>query len=319
MPVRFFRTERCFRYRFRYLETLIGSATFGLGGTIWQASLLKASAISDACLIERIDEVRIEFAGYVYRRVGRELYNRSHRVNHKRVARVMKAHGLGIKPRRRFVRTTDSDHEFPVFPNLYRNVIPAKPDVVWVADITYIRLANGLCFLAAILDACSRKVVGYALSRQIDTPHALAALTAAAENRRPSPGTCVHCSDRGCQCASALYRAALEEFGLIGSMSSPGSPYHNAQAESFMKTIKSRSRRRTLPATRPLPTRRHGCPDSSRMFATPSGCTRRLGTSHPSSSKHNLPGRRLGHDGPPGPASGVDSKTWSCSHAGLQA
>jgi putative transposase len=74
----------------------------------------------------------------------------------------MNSYGLGIKPRRRFVRTTDSDHDLPIFPNLYRNVIPARPDLVWVADFTYIRLATGFCFLAAILDACSRKVVGYA-------------------------------------------------------------------------------------------------------------------------------------------------------------
>lgn len=89
--------------------------------------------------------------------------------NHKRVARVMKAQGMGIKPRRRFVRTTDSKHNSPIFPNLYRNVIPTRPNVVWVADFTYIRIASGFCYLAAILDACSRKVVGYAISRNIDT------------------------------------------------------------------------------------------------------------------------------------------------------
>jgi putative transposase len=167
--------------------------------TYYYRSTAKAAAITDARLVEWIDEIQIEFAGYGYRRVSRELSKRGHCVNHKRVARVMKAHGLGIKPRRRFVRTTDSDHDFPVFPNLYCNVIPAKPDVVWVADITYIRIANGFCFLAAILDACSRKVVGYALSRQIDTELALAALRAAFANQRPAPGACIHHSDRGCQ------------------------------------------------------------------------------------------------------------------------
>jgi putative transposase len=206
--------------------------------TYYYRSTAQAAAISDASLVEWIDEIQTEFAGYGYRRVSRELHKRGHRVNHKRVARVMKEHGLGIKPRRRFVRTADSDHDFPVFPNLYGNVIPVQPDVVWVADITYIRLASGFCFLAAILDACSRKVIGYALSRRIDTELALAALRAAFENRRPAPATCIHHSDRGCQYASALYRSALEEFGLIGSMSSPGNPYHNAQAESFMKTLK---------------------------------------------------------------------------------
>jgi putative transposase len=149
----------------------------------------------------------------------------------------MKSKGLGAKQRRRFVRTTDSAHDQPIFANLYRNLIPSKPDVVWVADITYIRLDSGFCYLAAILDACSRKVVGYAISRQIDTQLALAALNAAVRARSPPPG-CIHHSDRGAQYASAAYRQALARSGLRGSMSSPGNPYHNAQAESFMKTIK---------------------------------------------------------------------------------
>jgi putative transposase len=124
-----------------------------------------------------------------------------------------------------------------VGPVLYRNVIPSRPDLVWVGDITYIRLAVGFCYLAAILDACSRKVVGYAISRQIDTQLALAALNAAVRARRPPPG-CIHHTDRGSQYASEVYRHALHAHGLRGSMSSPGNPYHNAQAESFMKTLK---------------------------------------------------------------------------------
>ncbi|MER8383859.1 IS3 family transposase, partial [Mesorhizobium sp. M1399] len=109
---------------------------------------------------------RIALLGY--RRVTHELCRRGHLVNHKRVARVMRAAGLGIKPRRRYVRTTDSSHDSPIYPNLYRNVIPDRPDMVWVADFTYIRIATGFCYLAVILDACSRKVVGYALSRRLD-------------------------------------------------------------------------------------------------------------------------------------------------------
>ncbi len=195
------------------------------------------AVLSDERLVELIGDIQDELPGYGYRRVTRELQRRDHLVNHKRIARIMKSHGLGIKPRRRFVRTTDSDHDLPIFPNLYRNVIPAKPDVVWVADITYIRIAAGFCFLAAILDACSRKVVGYAISRRIDTQLALAALNAAVQTRQPAKG-CIHHTDRGCQYASDAYRKALKEFGLEGSMSSAGNPYHNAQAESFMKTLK---------------------------------------------------------------------------------
>ena len=148
--------------------------------------------LPDERLAEMIGDIQDEFPGYGYRRVTLELRRRGHSVNHKRVARVMKAEGLGIKPRRRFVRTTDSRHDLPVFPNLYRNVIPARPDRVWVADITYIRIAHGFCYLAAILDACSRKVVGYAISRQIDTQLTLAALKAAVGWRKPVPYTCIH-------------------------------------------------------------------------------------------------------------------------------
>jgi putative transposase len=194
--------------------------------------------VADTTLVELIGQIQDEFPGYGYRRVTRELHKRGQAVNHKRVARVMRAHGLGIKPRRRFVRTTDSNHHLPVFPNLYENIIPAKPDVVWVADITYIRIEVGFCYLAAILDACSRKVVGYAISRRIDSQLALAALEAAVASRNPAPDTCIHHSDRGSQYASDEYRRALKKFKLIGSMSSRGNPYHNAQAESFMKTLK---------------------------------------------------------------------------------
>ena len=126
--------------------------------------------------------------GYGYRRVTHELRRRGHVINHKRVARLMRAHSLGIKPRRRFVRTTDNHHDSPLFPTLYGNVIPNRPNVVWVADFTYFRLETGFCYLAAILDACSRRVVGYAISRRIDKPLALAALRSAVLSRKPPPG-----------------------------------------------------------------------------------------------------------------------------------
>jgi putative transposase len=205
--------------------------------TFYYRAIGDAGGLADDSLVELIQTIQDELPGYGYRRVTHELRRRGHVVNHKRVARLMKAHSLGIKPRRRFVRTTDSNHDSPIFPNLYRNVIPSRPDLVWVADFTYIRIETGFCYLAAILDACSRKVVGYAISRRIDTPLALAALRSALESRRPPPG-CIHHTDRGCQYASDTYRQALREAGLRGSMSSPGNPYDNAQAESFMKTLK---------------------------------------------------------------------------------
>ena len=205
--------------------------------TFYYRSTTGACELPDERLVELIGDIQDEFPGYGYRRVTVELSRRGVLVNHKRVSRVMKAHALGVKARRRFVRTTDSNHDLPVFPNLYRNVIPTSPNRVWVADITYIRLAGGFCYLAAILDACSRKVVGYAISRDIDTQLTLAALRAAINNRQPVRG-CIHHSDRGCQYASDAYRKELKTYGLLGSMSDVANPYHNAQAESFMKTLK---------------------------------------------------------------------------------
>lgn len=205
--------------------------------TYYYRSTAMAAELSDARLVDLIRDMQDELPRYGYRRVTHELRRRGHPINHKRVARVMKANGLGIRAKKRFVRTTDSAHDSPAFPNLYRNIIPSRPDVVWVADITYIRLAAGFCYLAAILDACSRKVVGYAISKQIDTQLTLAALNAAVKARRP-PAGCIHHTDRGSQYASVAYRNALVAHGLRGSMSSSGNPYHNAQAESFMKTLK---------------------------------------------------------------------------------
>jgi putative transposase len=205
--------------------------------TYYYNSTAQAGGLDDDRLAQLIGAIQDEFAGYGYRRVTHELGRRGYGVNHKRVARVMHARQLGIKQRRRFVRTTDSKHDHAISPNLYGNVIPANPNVVWVADITYIRLATGFCYLAAVLDACSRKVVGYAISDQINTQLTVAALMAAIHARSPPPG-CIHHSDRGAQYANEWYRQVLMEHGLRGSMSSPGNPYHNAQAESFMKTIK---------------------------------------------------------------------------------
>lgn len=184
-----------------------------------------------------VEDIQDDFPCYGYRRVTHELHRRGLTVNHKKVARIMRLAGLGIKPRKRYVRTTDSRHANPIYPNLYRNQIPERPDQVWVAEFTCIRVTQGFGCLAVILDACSRKVVGCALSQRLDTPLALAALRSAVAIRNPPPG-CIHHTDRGCQYASQLYRDALDAAGLRGSMSSVGNPYHNAQAESFMTTLK---------------------------------------------------------------------------------
>ena len=149
----------------------------------------------------------------------------------------MREHGLSVRPRRRFVATTDSDHDGPIFPNLAKDVVPTGSNQLWVADITYIAIAVGFVYLAAVLDSWSRRVVGYAIGRRIDARLTLAALRAAIAARQPPQG-CIHHSDRGSQYAAEDYRAEIDKHGLKGSMGRRGNPYDNAKAESFMKTLK---------------------------------------------------------------------------------
>ena len=146
-------------------------------------------------------------------------------------------HDLNPKRRRRYVVTTDSDHDGPIFPNRAMGIDLNGPDQLWVADITYIAISAGFVYLAVILDAWSRRVVAYAISRSIDARLAVAALKAGISARDPPRG-CVHHSDRGSQYASEAYRHVLQSHGLVGSMSRRGNPYDNAEAESFMKTLK---------------------------------------------------------------------------------
>jgi putative transposase len=150
-------------------------------------------------------------------------------VNHKKIRRLMREHNLQPRRRRRYVATTDSDHDQPIYPN--------RTIDLTVADITYVAIVEGFAYVAVILDAWSRRAVGYAISRSIDVRLTLAALNAAIERREP-PSGCVHHSDRGSQYAAQAYREALLRCGLVGSMGRRGNPYDNAKAESFMKTLK---------------------------------------------------------------------------------
>ncbi len=149
----------------------------------------------------------------------------------------MREEALTPRRRRRFLATTDSTHAHPIFANLLSQVRPTGPNQVWVADLTYIRLRTEFAYLAVILDAWSRKVVGYAVSHLLDVRLSLAALDAALESRRPPPGL-IHRSYRGVQYASQLYRDRLADHQIRGSMSRTGNPYDNAQVESFLKTLK---------------------------------------------------------------------------------
>ena len=192
---------------------------------------------SDATVVAEMKAICDEFEAYGYRRVGAELRHRGMVVNAKKIRRLMREHGLNPRQRRRFIATTDSNHNYPIFPDLANKMTLDGPNQLWVADITYVAIATGFVYLAAILDAWSRRVVGYAISRSIDARLVVAALKAAINARNPAQG-CVHHSDRGSQYASELYRTVLREHGLVGSMGRRGNPYDNAKAESFMKTLK---------------------------------------------------------------------------------
>ena len=192
---------------------------------------------ADTDLRVRIEDILAEFPAYGYRRVTHELRRRGLVINHKRVARVMREHALTPHRVRAWLATTNSDHKQPIYPNLRSSITPEGPDELWVADLTYIRLTTGFVFLAVVLDAWSRRVIGYAISHLLDTRLCLAALDAALDLRQPRAGL-VHHSDRGVQYASRAYRSRLAAHGIRGSMSRRGNPYDNAHVESFFKTLK---------------------------------------------------------------------------------
>ena len=185
-----------------------------------------------------IEELVLAFPGYGYRRVTKQLQRDGWTVNHKRVLRVMRDESLLCQLKRRFVVTTDARHAGRRYPNLIATLVPQRPDQIWQADITYIRLPTSFVYLACVLDGYSRRCVGWALSRTIDTQLALAALEMALARRQPAPGL-IHHSDQGVQYASAAYVARLEQAGVQSSMAGSGNPYENAKAESFFKTLKT--------------------------------------------------------------------------------
>ena len=195
--------------------------------------------LQDLALRDQIQRVALEFPSYGYRRITWELQrHRGYDVNHKRVLRLMRADNLlCLRRRKSFGHTTDSQHGFPIYPNLATAFTPTAVNQLWVADITYIRLATEFIYLSVLLDAYSRRVVGWALGRTLEAALALSALRMACQQRRPQPGL-IHHSDRGVQYACADYTELLANYGIRGSMSRKGNPYDNAYAESFLKTLK---------------------------------------------------------------------------------
>jgi len=203
----------------------------------WRRKKPAADREGELELRDAMQRVALEFPSYGWPRMTPELRRRGWAVNHKRVYRMMREDNLLCLRRRKFVRTTDSAHPLPVYPNLARAMDVTHLDQLWVADITYIRLRFEFIYLAVILDACSRRVIGWALGRRLEDELTLQALHRALEQRRPGPGL-VHHSDRGVQYASRDYTGLLEAHGITISMSRKGNPYDNAIAESFMKTLK---------------------------------------------------------------------------------
>jgi transposase InsO family protein len=194
-------------------------------------------AQQDADLRDKIEAICLEFPRYGYRRVTAALRQQNLRVNHKRVLRIMKDNGLLCQVKRKWVKTTDSKHCFPRYPNLIKGMEIGCLNQVWLADITYIRIRNGFVYLAAILDAYSRKAIGYAISTSLDARLVVKALEMAVARRRPGSGV-IHHSDQGIQYASSEYVNELKKYGFQISMAHAGNPYENARMESFFKTLK---------------------------------------------------------------------------------
>lgn len=188
---------------------------------------------------ERIREICTDFSKYGYRRVTKQLHRDGKIINTKKVRRIMKEEKLVVKKKRYKPITTQSNHSLQTYPNLAKNLTPAAVNQLWVADITYIRLLYEFVYLAAITDVFSRRCVGWALSRNIDTNLALTALNKAILLRgKENVVGCIHHSDQGVQYAAAAYVERLNEHGVLISMSRKGNCYDNAFAETFFKTLK---------------------------------------------------------------------------------
>jgi putative transposase len=195
----------------------------------------------DECeLRDLIQRICLDHRLYGYRRVTATLRQRGMVVNAKKVQRLMREDNLLAQRKAPFLTTpADRPSAFHVVPNLVRGLVPSAPDQIWVADITYVHLARSFAYLAIILDAFSRKAVGWAFENTLDASLAMTVLDTALDARRPQPGGLIHHSDRGVQYTSLAYRQRLARHDITISMSGPGNPFENAKAENFMKTLKT--------------------------------------------------------------------------------
>ena len=190
-------------------------------------------------LKNEIHAIAIDFPRYGYRRITIELHRRGFQINHKVVYELMRIDNLLCIKKQFVPKTTDSEHNLPVYPNLARDIVIVGINQLWAADITYIRLVREFIYLAVIIDVFSRKCIGWKLGRDIDAKLALSALDMALADRKDiGISDLIHHSDQGVQYASWNYVNRLKEYGINISMSRRGNPYDNAFAESFIKTLK---------------------------------------------------------------------------------
>lgn len=201
----------------------------------WRSGMERVD--NDLELRDKIQSIALEWSAYGYRRITAELRRQGVIVNHKRVLRLMREDNLLCLRKKSFIRTTDSNHSHRVYPNLAQDLEISGINQLWVADITYIRLLREFIYLAVILDAFSRRCIGWALGQTLEAELAIGALKMALCTRHIEPGL-VHHSDQGVQYASEQYTELLKEKGIRISMSRRGNPYDNAKAESFIKTLK---------------------------------------------------------------------------------
>jgi len=192
---------------------------------------------AEVALRDAIQRAAVQHRFYGYRRIQVVIEREGFQVGAKRVRRLMRDDNLLAVRRRKFVVTSDSDHPFRVYPNLAEHLVLSDVNQLWVADLTYLRLQGEFVYLAVVLDAWSRRALGWALGRSLESALPLLALERAITSRQPQPGL-VHHSDRGSQYACKLYVGRLEGIGAVLSMSRPGCPWENGKCESFMATLK---------------------------------------------------------------------------------
>ena len=197
----------------------------------------ESPAVQDVELRDAIQRIALRHPAYGRPRITAELKRQDWEVNHKRVGRILREDNLLCIRKKKFLSTTDSKHGFHVYPNLTRKLVPTRRNQLWVADITYIRLAEEFIYLAVVLDAYSRMVIGWSLDRTLEAKLAVGALQMAID-KRGTPAGLIHHSDRGVQYACGDYTKLLGDHKIQISMSAKGNPYDNAKAESFMKTLK---------------------------------------------------------------------------------